>query len=781
MPKKLTQEEWLERARKVHGDRYDYSRAVYTLSSQKVTIGCPEHGWFEQGAAQHLYGKGCPECGKLLCAEKRAIPFAEFVSLAREVHGGRFTYIEGSYRTLTDGVKILCPEHGEFEQAATTHLKSKIACPVCNNADRSARNLKSTDYFVEKAKSVHGETYDYSKTEYTGASNKVTITCRVHGDFLQSPMDHTHSKAGCPKCASERLSAQRITPLEEYIEKAREIHGAVYDYSKVTYRTTSDKVTIGCKVHGDFELTAAAHVSLRASGCPKCGIESRGKKSSDAAGFVHDKESLIDAVRERHGDSLEVLSDTCSRGSDMLRLRCPVHGEFERLALEILKDVKGQKKGCPACGLDLGADKRRYDAEKFIKKLEAVNTRGYRLKDTELFVSTKERTTFVCPSHGDFEATPKALIQADGNKLSCPKCFWDHLTHDTEKFIEKATDKWGYAYSYDKVEYTKAHDYVTVTCPDHGDFQIKAYSHLNGSGCPRCTTSGVSQMESDLCDYVAGLGVMVVPRTKQVIPPQEIDIFLPEHRIGIEFCGVYWHSEDYLGKSYHQDKLNRAVSADVRLLTIFEDEFMEKRKIVEELIKRRIGGTDIRRLGARTLTLEKVDPKTAGRVYKEHHLQGAAAAEAHFALLWNGQIACAASFSRASSRAFIGGPRPESDLEVVRFCSHPQIVVSGGLERLVSAALRHFGGVQRVVSYVDLRWFTGSGYAGAGFEMESVSKPGYFYVKGQKRFSRFSFAKHTLEAKLPVYDPALSEHENMRVNGYLRLYDCGHAKMVKSA
>jgi hypothetical protein len=103
----------------------------------------------------------------------------------------------------------------------------------------------------------------------------------------------------------------------------------------------------------------------------------------------------------------------------------------------------------------------------------------------------------------------------------------------------------------------------------------------------------------------------------------------------------------------------------------------------------------------------------------------------------------------------------------------------GGLNRLVSAAIKHFSGIHRVTSYVDLRWFTGSNYLRSGFSIEHVTAPGYFYVKAQQRFSRFSFAKHTLHMKLEKFDPSLSEWENMKANKYRRIYDCGHLKLVK--
>ena len=126
---------------------------------------------------------------------------------------------------------------------------------------------KTTEEFVAAAKNVFNE-YDYSKTEYTGTRNKVTITCRIHGDFIKAPGNLIDRKSGCPKCGNKRKGELSKLSTAEFVKKAKLVHGNKYSYEKVEYTTSHEKVTISCKDHGDFEQQAYVH--LQNHGCPNC-------------------------------------------------------------------------------------------------------------------------------------------------------------------------------------------------------------------------------------------------------------------------------------------------------------------------------------------------------------------------------------------------------------------------------------------------------------------------------------------------------------------------------
>ncbi len=249
--KKLTTEEFLERAKKVHGDKYDYSKVMYINNSTKVTIDCPIHGEFEQTPTSHLSGTGCAKCSR-----KKKISTEEFIEKAKKIHRDKYDYSKAKYVNATTKVTIVCPIHGEFEQIPYSHLSGQ-GCPVCGGSKRL-----STEEFIEKAKKVHGDKYDYSKVNYVNSSTKVTIICPVHGEFEQNPTSHLKG-CGCAKCAER----EKLT-TEEFIERAKKVHGDKYDYSKVKYVNSYTKVTIGCPFHGEFEQNPLNH--LKGVGCPIC-------------------------------------------------------------------------------------------------------------------------------------------------------------------------------------------------------------------------------------------------------------------------------------------------------------------------------------------------------------------------------------------------------------------------------------------------------------------------------------------------------------------------------
>ena len=265
MPKKLTQKEFIERAIKVHGNKYDYSKVIYKNSSTKVCIICPEHGEFWQLPNSHLQGIGCPKCGDLKKGEYKKSNTDNFINRAKEVHGNKYDYSKSVYKGVHDKICIICPEHGEFWQEANNHLHGK-GCPKCKYEKIADDRKYTTEQFILKAREVHGWKYDYSKVDYKDSHTKVCIICPIHGEFWQKP--DNHYKYGCDKCGDKTISEKQTLTTEEFIEKARKVHGDKYDYSKVEYINNKKPVCVICPKHGEFWQTPNNH--LRGNGCPTC-------------------------------------------------------------------------------------------------------------------------------------------------------------------------------------------------------------------------------------------------------------------------------------------------------------------------------------------------------------------------------------------------------------------------------------------------------------------------------------------------------------------------------
>lgn len=201
--RKLTKEEFIEKARSVHGDKYDYSKVEYINKQVKVRIICHKHGEFWQTPKAHLNGQGCPHCWAERRGKTRLSNTEEFVKKARNIHGDKYDYSKVRYVKKGEKVVITCPIHGDFLQTPNDHLRG-YGCPKCGKISSANKKTKNTDYFVKNAKKIHGDKYDYSKTNYINAREKVCIICPEHGEFWQEPNNHL-SGHGCPMCKQSKL------------------------------------------------------------------------------------------------------------------------------------------------------------------------------------------------------------------------------------------------------------------------------------------------------------------------------------------------------------------------------------------------------------------------------------------------------------------------------------------------------------------------------------------------------------------------------------------------
>lgn len=183
----------------------------------------------------------------------------QFIEEAQQVWGDKFDYSKVEYKTRLEKVCIICPEHGEFWQTPAQHLSGALGCKAC----WSEKYSKSTEDFIKEAIKIHGDKYNYSKTIYKTARQKVTIICPKHGEFEQLANAHLQGE-GCFQCERER----RAKSTENFIKEAKKVHGDTYDYCKVNYINRNTPVIIICPKHGEFEQLPSNH--LQGKGCSHC-------------------------------------------------------------------------------------------------------------------------------------------------------------------------------------------------------------------------------------------------------------------------------------------------------------------------------------------------------------------------------------------------------------------------------------------------------------------------------------------------------------------------------
>ncbi|AUR82260.1 hypothetical protein NVP1022O_48 [Vibrio phage 1.022.O._10N.286.45.A10] len=379
MPRRLTTEEFIEKARVTHGDKYSYERCIYITGRRKITITCPEHGDFEQRPSDHVNGDGCAKC-----SGKHRYTTEEFVEKALAVHDGKYSYGRSIYVTGKKKLTITCPEHGDFEQVAKDHLRGK-GCTTCGG-----RKNISTAEFLESARRVHGDKYNYTDVRYLNNKTNVVISCPDHGSFNQRPSHHL-SGIGCPSCAGNFIKTTK-----QFIEEAVRVHGGTYSYGRTVYASAHEKITITCPEHGDFSQTPSGH--LRGKGCAKCSK-------------VHQPttEEFIDKARAVHGSRYGYERAVYLSNKTKLTITCPVHGDFVQDPSNHL-----QGKGCLKCAVTgFNPNKQAYlyvllDTETHSRvKIGISNVPNNRLRDL------KRDTPFTLERIDLFETPPGITLQIE--------------------------------------------------------------------------------------------------------------------------------------------------------------------------------------------------------------------------------------------------------------------------------------------------------------------------------------------------------------------------------
>lgn len=285
--------------------------------------------------------------------------------------------------------------------------------------------------------------------------------------------------------------------------------------------------------------------------------------------------------------------------------------------------------------------------------------------------------------------------------------------------------------------------------------------------CFHCAENIIkSTGEEEIINYLKSIydGEIII-RSRDIISPQEIDIYIPKLKLAIEFNGLFWHTEENgKDKNYHINKTNLCAEKGIQLIHILEDEWNDKQQIVKARLKHLIKRTPYK-IFARKCVIKEIDNFTAAKFINKYHLQGNSAASVRLGLFYKNRLVSVMTFCKSRFNK-------KYDWELARFASVFNFSIIGGASKLLTYFRKHYHG--SIISYADKRWSTGNLYRQLGFKELQDSSPGYFYTKGNKRYSRIKFQKHKLKDVLKNFDPSISETENMRNNNYHRIWDCGN-------
>ena len=260
---------------------------------------------------------------------------------------------------------------------------------------------------------------------------------------------------------------------------------------------------------------------------------------------------------------------------------------------------------------------------------------------------------------------------------------------------------------------------------------------------------------------------------RNIIPPYELDIYLPDLKLGFEFNGLFWHSELYREKNYHFDKTKLSDNIGIKLIQIYEDDWLFKKEIVKSRISNLLGKTSNKIYARKCIIKEINDNKLVRDFLNENHLQGFVGSPIKIGLFFNDELVSLMTFG--SKRKFMKQSNSDNVYEMLRFCSKLNVSVVGGSEKLFKYFIEKYK-PKEVISYADRSWSQGELYRNLGFTFVSKTPPNYYYIIDRKRYHRFNFRKDKLIRD--GFDSNKTEHEIMLERKIYKIYDSGSLKFI---
>jgi len=384
--------------------------------------------------------------------------------------------------------------------------------------------------------------------------------------------------------------------------------------------------------------------------------------------------------------------------------------------------------------------------------------------------TTKEKISNSIKTYA--EQHPQSLKQRAAKSVATKKSngYYQLKRQQTINKIQKKWEDFGYT-----VVNTTETQIVLKHVDCGNQYQRGVRSEINPRLCKHCfPVLGTSRAEIELKEWITNsIGVDVVVGSRSILDDGfELDLVIPSLKIAIEYNGLYWHSES-AGKSkwYHITKLNKCQEKGLRLVQIFEDEWINHQDIVKQRLLFLLNIVQSNKVFARKTKLISISSKQSKEFCNKHHIQGAGTGHICYGLSYNEKLVAIMEFGHLSKAK--GQSNTQGHYELTRYCSDGQVV--GGAGKLLKAFVKDHT-PEMIISYCDLRWNTGNLYQQLGFAHQGNTVPNYWYTIGQNRYHRFKFRKDVLVKQ--GHDASKTEREIMADLGYHVIWDCGHGKWI---
>lgn len=668
------------------------------------------------------------------------------------------------------------------------------------------------DEYISRWQTIEGNKATYDKTRIAAkgirvlSTARLPFTCPTHGTFYKI----VNSFDGCPACKAQRASNEKLEEARRSLKKLFSSNPYNSTLPYLRREMTSIKgvrLTVRCEEHGDNTLGLAT--VQKARGCPVCV-----RSTTNTLNRVDGNETLRSKkINEFLTKAAKVHRDKCYTYPKIqdeyfgvtshVTMFCPEHGGQRKYAASILSG-----EGCPVCSnvykgmsnlLSTNEDKRVVSYTRYIRRIKrrCAKTGVSFVEDFAGYVNRASKLKLHCQIHGYFTRSYHYLV--NGNTSPCPECRADAKKASSDKhlslqnnpelrkqaikdFLRKARKQHNNAYSYEGIHdwFKKVSSPVYPTCKIHGQFRLEyGHNHLAGAMCPKCRKSGSSRHERELAKFIENLvgPDEILTNDRFVLEGLELDIYLPNYNLAIEYCGVFWHASDgnslvsIKPKNYHRDKMLLCAEKGIRLFTIFDKDLQYHREAVFSRLRHALGIT-VTSINTRKCSVVKLSKKLVDKALNKWHTQGKVSSQIRYGL-----VDIVDGKRKLVALATYGKPRyakSKYQYELLRFVIRPGYSVPGALPKMQAQFIRDFE-VSSIVSYADKRWGTGDSYKWAGyfFSHTTAPAPWYAYKSGGVLLHRSHIWKNNQLATYGDYDDTLSQRENAFVHGLIEIYDCG--------
>ena len=544
------------------------------------------------------------------------------------------------------------------------------------------------------------------------------------------------------------------------------------------YTGCHNKVKIKHTVCGnEYEVTPTNF--LAGTRCPKCAILEHNREiARKKKNKSRTTESFKKEIKDLVGDEYTLIDEYINTETP-IKIRHNICGcEYLVRPYNFLHG-----KRCPKCSKEISSEKHKIGIEETKKRVEEVLGEEYEVLLKQPYVNNNTKIKVYHTKCGQlFEATPNNLFNGRG----CSHC------KKSEKYTTETYQK-ALGDSYTVLsEYINNKSPITVRHNKCGyEWTARALDILHPwtrgnkedvERCPKCNkTLGISYGEKEVLSYLKDdLKIEnIIENDRSILNGKEIDIYLPDLKLAIEFDGLYWHSEEFVDKNYHLNKTNECKNKGIQLIHLMEDEWVNKKDLIKDKLKYMTHNIN-QNIYARKCYIEEISADMKNKFLDEYHIQGKDTSNIKLGLWYpdnKGDILVAV-MTFCKPRLSLGQKNNKNkiDYELSRYATARGFNVVGGFSKLFKYFERNYEW-NRIITYADLRWSIGNLYLKNGFELDHISAPSYSYIDKNniKRYNRFKFRKQELKKLFPdIYDDNKTEFQIMKEAGYFKIYDCGN-------